>query len=86
MVLPAATANGAAHQVWRVVTADGDGITATYVDAGSGETLRRDELAQEFDNKGPGTSSPAAVASSTRTPWSRCSVKASPTGTTPATP
>ncbi len=56
MVLPAATANGAAHQVWRVVTADGDGITATYVDAGSGETLRTDELAQEFDDKGPGTS------------------------------
>ena len=51
-----ATANGAAHQVWRVVTADGDGITATYVDAGSGETLRTDELAQEFDDKGPGTS------------------------------
>ena len=33
-----------------------------------------------------GRLSPAAVASSTPTPWSRCSVKVSPTGTTRATP
>ena len=53
MVLPAATSHGAAHQVWRVVTTDGDGVTATYIDAGSGETLRTDALAKEFTHRTP---------------------------------
>ena len=81
MVLPAAIGNGAAHQAWRVVTTDAQGITATYVDAATGETC-----AGTGWRRSSTTGSRRAVTGrgrvSTPTPWSRCSAKASPTGRT----
>ncbi len=59
MVLPGRAA-GTSHLVWRVLTTSGHGVTASYVDAGSGQTLRTVQLAKRFDSSARSTARKAA--------------------------
>ena len=52
MVLPSRSGT-AAHEAWRVLTTNSQGVTATYVDAANARILRRDRLSREFDGPSP---------------------------------
>jgi hypothetical protein len=52
MVLPSESGT-AAHQAWRVLTTNSQGVTATYVGAENARILRRDRLSHEFDGPSP---------------------------------